>query len=138
MTRINTVKPKIFGTATISHAFKIIDDFRASLDTINTNLNSIADLIDPKYGMLAGLNCKVFGEDFEMFKNVICGSFYNNLFLIRLTLGIAGWGILFSMCCIVCTGVRHFKQVDKMKKISDMEFKNSFEDGTKDNLKTRR
>jgi hypothetical protein len=70
--------------------------------------------------MLAGLNCKVFGEDFELFKNVICGSFYNNLFLIRLTLGIAGWGILFSMCCIVCTGVRHFKQIDKMKKISDM------------------
>lgn len=52
----------------------------------------------------------------------MCGSLYNNMFMIRMTFGLAGWGILFGMCCIVCTGVRHYKQVDKMKKISDGNF----------------
>jgi hypothetical protein len=31
---------------------------------ILTNLNSIQDLVDPKYGFIAGLNCRLMGEDF--------------------------------------------------------------------------
>jgi hypothetical protein len=53
----------------------------------------------------------------------MCGSFYNNMYIIRLTFGIVAWGILFVLCCTVCSGVRHFKQVDKLKKIADMDFK---------------
>lgn len=68
-------------------------------------------------------------------QNVICGSFYNNMYIIRLTFGISAWGILFAMCCIVCTGVRHFKQVDKMKKIADMDMMHqNFDEGTKNKL----
>ncbi len=39
------------------------------MDTLFTNIkNSLANittLTDPTYGLLAGLNCKIFGEDFQ-------------------------------------------------------------------------
>lgn len=103
-------------------------------------MNSISSLTDPTYGMLAGLNCKIFGQDFVTFQNVICGSFFTNIYLIRLTFGIASWGILFSMCCIVCTGVRHYKQTNRRAKVAaEISYKNSFEDsGSKRVLKKRK
>ncbi len=118
MGRLGAVTPTIIGAGATS-VFSSIDAFKLQLNYISGNMSSISSLTDPTYGMLAGLNCKLFGEDFVTFQNVICGSFYNNMFMIRLTFGIAAWGILFSMCCIVCTGVRHFKQIDKLKKIGD-------------------
>ena len=93
--------------------------------------------------MLAGLNCQLFGEDFVAFQNVICGSFYNNVYTIRIVFGIAAWGILFAMCCTVCSGVRHFKQIGKVKgnQVSDLSMispsKNSFDEGSKRVFKGR-
>ncbi len=39
---------------------------------------------------------------------------FNTFFVSRLTLGIAAFGILFAMCCTVCSGVRHFKHSERM------------------------
>ena len=135
MYRVQQLAPTINDTTNNASVFKSIDNFRTLLDTVNTNLASVNSLTDPTYGMLAGLNCKLFGEDFVNMQNVICGSFYNNIYIIRLTFGIAAWGILFAMCCTVCTGVRHFKQVDKMKKIADSDMTHqNFDEGTKNKL----
>jgi len=49
------------------------------------------------------------GEDFTRIKNVMCGNFFSMIYLNRLAMGIGGWGLLFSLCCFVCTGVRHYK-----------------------------
>lgn len=97
-------------------------------------MSSISSLTNPKYGLLAGLNCKVFGEDFQALENVICGTFYKNIYLLRLTVGIASYGILFAMCCIVCTGVRHFKHSERKGKIGDA-FNNDME--SKGDLRTK-
>lgn len=44
-------------------------------------------------------------------------------------MGISAFGILFAMCCIVCSGVRHFKHSERKDRVSPnfMGDKNSFE-----------
>lgn len=50
------------STSSISgSAFTNIDNFKTHLNTAKTGLSGIGDLTDPTYGMLAGLNCKIFG-----------------------------------------------------------------------------
>jgi hypothetical protein len=136
MYRIQQSLTQINNTGNAASAFSAINSFKGVLNTANTSLASIQSLTDPTYGLLAGLNCKLFGEDFQTFQNVICGSFYNSIYTIRLTFGIAAWGLLFAMCCTVCSGVRHFKQIGKVKgnQVSDSSViirQNSFDDGSK-------
>jgi len=59
----------------------------------------------------------------------VCVSNFNTLYITRLLMGIAAFGILFAMCCIVCSGVRHFKHSERKDKVSPNFFgdKNSFE-----------
>ena len=71
---------------------------------ILSGLNSINTLIDPKYGLLAGLNCRLMGEDFQRFQQATCGSIYKNVYITRLILGIASYGILISLFLIVPFG----------------------------------
>lgn len=142
MYRIQQSLTQINNTGNTASVFSAINSFKGVLNSVNTSLNSIQSLTDPTYGLLAGLNCKLFGEDFATFQNVICGSFYNNIYTIRLTFGIAAWGLLFAMCCTVCSGVRHFKQIGKVKgnQVSDssvMMKQNSFDDGSKRVLRGR-
>jgi hypothetical protein len=144
MFRLQQSFPQINDTSNAASVFSSINSFKAVLNTANGNMTNIKNLTDPTYGMLAGLNCQLFGQDFVTFQNVICGSFYNNVYTIRLTFGIAAWGILFIMCCTVCSGVRHFKQIGKVKgnQISDssmiMPSKNSFDEGSKRIFRGRR
>jgi len=72
-------------------------------------------LVDPKYGVIGGLNCKLFGEDFQTMIDTLCVNTFNSFYAHRLALGIGSWGLLFSLCCIVCSGVRHFKHGERMK-----------------------
>ena len=139
MYRIQQAQAQI-NTTTAGSVFASIDQFRGVLNTVSTGMTSISSLTDPTYGMLAGLNCKIFGQDFVTFQNVICGSFFTNIYLIRLTFGIASWGILFSMCCIVCTGVRHYKQTNRRAKVAaEISHNNSFENsGSKRELRKRK
>ena len=90
MYRIQQAQAQI-NTTTAGSVFASIDQFRGVLNTVSTGMTSISSLTDPTYGMLAGLNCKIFGQDFVTFQNVICGSFFTNIYLIRLTFGIASW-----------------------------------------------
>lgn len=61
MYRVQQLIPTINDTTSASSVFKSINNFRSVLDTINTNLAAVNSLTDPTYGMLAGLNCKLFG-----------------------------------------------------------------------------
>lgn len=87
-----------------------LDTVATRFNTIKTGINSINSAItDTRYGIIAGLNCKVFGEDFTRISNIMCGSMYYNMYIMRYALGLSAYGVLFAMCCIVCTGVRHYK-----------------------------
>jgi Na+/alanine symporter len=92
------------------------------------SMTLIAPLIDPTTGLVAGLNCKLFGEDFQRIQQVMCGSMYYNMYLMRYALGISCYGVLFAMCCIVCTGVRHMKHAERKNQISDSFFKKGKDD----------
>ena len=50
-----------------------------------------------------------------MIVNTLCTHGLVLTFLIRTAFGIAGFGILFTMWCATCTGVRHFKQMEANK-----------------------
>jgi hypothetical protein len=115
MYRMEQTQDQINNTGVNTSVFSNIDSFRSVLNTVNAGLSTIQNLTDPTYGMLAGLNCRLFGQDFITFQNIMCGSLYNNVYMIRLAFGIAVWGILFTLCCTVCSGVRHFKQIGKAK-----------------------
>ena len=61
MYRMKQAQDLINITSNSASVFASIDSFKASLTTISNNMNSINTLTDPNYGMLAGLNCKLFG-----------------------------------------------------------------------------
>jgi hypothetical protein len=86
----------------------------SSINTTFTNaknsLNSAsATVVDPDYGLVAGLNCKLIGEDLQRFSKTFCQSVFTISYFTRLVMGLASFGILFSLCCSVCTGVRFHK-----------------------------
>ncbi len=113
----------------------VVSDFAAVNTTITNVMNSLTATVDgitnPRFGLIAGLNCLIIGEDLETLVNAVCVSNFNTLYITRLLMGIAAFGILFSMCCIVCSGVRHFKHSERSGKLGP-DFagtgdKNSFE-----------
>lgn len=110
--------------------FEAID----ALGTLFTNINNamllINNMIDPTYGLVAGLNCLVFGEDFQRIQQIFCGSIYTNMYTMRLAIGIASYGVLFMMCCAVCTGVRHFKHAERKGRVGDAFFNKSGDEGS--------
>jgi hypothetical protein len=59
--RIAAVKPKIIDTTSATSIFSSIDSFRSNLTATSASMTAINNLTDPTYGMLAGLNCKLFG-----------------------------------------------------------------------------
>ena len=113
----------------------VISDF-ASVNTTMTNvMNTLTATVDgitnPRFGLIAGLNCNIIGEDLETLVNAVCVSNFNTLYITRLLMGIAAFGILFAMCCIVCSGVRHYKHSERISKLgpnfTGTGDKNSFE-----------
>ena len=85
------------------------------IDGVQASISSIGELTDPNYGLLAGLNCLLFGEDFERFQQVLCGKTYVTVYDHRIIIAIISFALLFSLCCLTCTGVRQYKQEQMME-----------------------
>ena len=47
---------------------------------------------------------------------------YYNMYIMRYAIGLSSYGVLFAMCCIVCTGVRHYKHGERKNKVGDAFF----------------
>ena len=111
----------------VTNAFNTINGTMSSV--ITTLSGSLDSITNAKYGLIAGLNCQIIGEDLNLVIASICISNFNTFYITRLLMGIAAFGILFAMCCIVCSGVRHFKHSERKDRVSP-NFngeKNSFE-----------
>ena len=91
-----------------------------------TSLEAVIDgVVDPDYGMINGFNCAIFGEDINLLLSTFCSHLYTTTYFLRLGLGIAGIGIVFAMCCGVCTGVRvHKHELISSKQIDDPNLHN--------------
>lgn len=116
-----------------------INQFSANLTgTLNATLtnaqNTLAaaasSVTDPKYGLIAGLNCRLIGEDLSTFTNTFCQSVFTVSYFNRLTIGCASFGLLFAMCCGVCTGVRFYKH--SIRKLNSVENEGLSEDEVQD------
>ena len=70
---------------------------------------SISGVIDPDYGLVAGFNCGIFGDDIALVLSALCSHLFTTTYFLRISLGIAGIGVAFMMCCATCTGVRTYK-----------------------------
>jgi hypothetical protein len=97
-TNVNTFTTDLTGTlnTTFSNA-------QSSLSSVSSTVT------DPQYGLIAGLNCKLIGEDIQRASTTFCQSLFTISYFTRLVMGLAAFGILFSLCCGVCTGVRFYK-----------------------------
>lgn len=94
-----------------------ITSFGTAITNVKTNLEStVNSVVDPTYGIMAGLNCAILGEDIFLVINTVCTHGFKLSFFIRAAFGIAGFGILITMYCASCTGVRHFRQADANSK----------------------
>ena len=88
----------------------LTSSINTTFTNVKTSLNSAAaTVVDPDYGLVAGLNCKLIGEDLQRFSQTFCQSVFTISYFTRLVMGLASFGILFSLCCGVCTGVRFYK-----------------------------
>ncbi len=97
-TSINQFTANITGTLTTT--------FNNAVTAMNAAVDSVTN---SKYGLVAGLNCNLIGEDFATFTETFCKGFFTVAYFSRLALGCASFGILFSICCGACTGVRFYK-----------------------------
>lgn len=86
-----------------------------ALSGVQPSINSLNSLLDTRYGMLGGLNCSLFGEDFQNIVSNSCVLGFNTLFNIRLSLGICSFGLFLASFCVVCAGSRYARQEDKTK-----------------------
>jgi hypothetical protein len=87
-----------------------------SFANVNSTINSLSSLLDTKTGMLGGLNCKLFGEDFQSIIDTSCVLGFNSLYQIRLALGICSLGLFFATFCAVCAGSRYARQMETRSK----------------------
>lgn len=97
---------------------------------VMTNLNSTVDsIVNPKFGLVAGLNCLLIGENINTVLDAMCISNFITFYTIRSIMGLTCLIIFFALCCIVCSGVRHFKHFERNAKIDpNLNNKNNFED----------
>lgn len=98
-----------YNTGTTGYHDRLAD-VQSAFVPISSQLTSIVrTVVDPQYGMVAGLNCLVLGEDLNMVSNTACVRLFNTFYFLRFALGLAAFGILFTLCCTTCSGVRAFK-----------------------------
>lgn len=106
--------------------------------TLNTTFNNAvtamdaaaSTVTDSKYGLVAGLNCRLIGEDFVTLSDTFCKNVFTVSYFSRLALGCASFGILFAICCGACTGVRFYK--DSIRKLNSVDNAGLSEDEVQD------
>lgn len=92
---MSAIKTKI--SADISPAFT---------STLSSLQSTYSSILDPKYGLLAGLNCRVLGEDVKIVIQVACNNLFVNSYLLRIMFIITSFSIVLIMMLAVCAGVR--------------------------------
>lgn len=98
----------------------VSNQFTTIVDNLEEALDSV---FNPDTGMLAGLNCLLLGEDINLIVSTTCSSLFTTIYFLRLTLAMVAFGLLFSVCCITCSGVRAFKNNERRSILPNEETK---------------
>lgn len=99
-------------TAVTNYKTQITNVKTAFNNVISGFTSTVNSIVDPNYGLVAGFNCVIIGDNLNLVNSAICQHGFRLMFFFRVAFGMAGFGMLFAMCCISCTGVRHFKQME--------------------------
>ena len=80
--------------------------------TLEANLNSMTNLTS---GSFNGMDCKTVGESIWDFRDSFCVGLVQSVNYNIICLGLICYGIFFLACFVTCTGLRHFKHLQKMQ-----------------------
>lgn len=95
-------------------------DVKPLFTSIENNLMVNAEsIVHAQEGLLAGLDCRLVGEDMTRMVDSICIMTFNQLFFTFVVLGLISFSLLFSICCIVCVGVQHYKHAIKQQRVQE-------------------
>ena len=64
----------------------------------------------PTFGVGAGLSCSLIGEDMEVMSNTVCNRMLPQLYIMLVILGVISFAIMFTLCFLTCSAVRHYDQ----------------------------
>lgn len=111
-TRVTSAKTS-FNTGGTGYKARIGTLGSTFTSTISALTGIVSTVVDPQYGLIAGLNCLLLGDDLNLVISATCTSFFNTFYFLRFSLGLAAFGILFTLCCTTCSGVRAYKHMSR-------------------------
>ena len=77
-------------------------------DALNTLQDSFGTILDSKTGLIAGLNCRVLGEDVKLVVDIFCNKIFMYSFILRILFSASSFAILSSVFGIVKLGRKAF------------------------------
>jgi hypothetical protein len=86
-----------------------VNAFKTALET---NFNSMTNLTS---GSFNGVDCRVVGETIWDLRDSFCIGLVQSVRYNIICLGLICYGVLLLACFATCTGVRHFKHLQKMQ-----------------------
>ncbi len=100
-----------------------ITDYQTTFNAIQANISTYSTILQSSFndqinlvsGSFNGLDCRVIGESIIDMRNSICVGLLNSVYYNIICLILIGYGTLLAACCTVCSGVRHFRHLQKMQ-----------------------
>lgn len=114
---MDTVNTSIASLKTIVDDYAVkANSVKAGLNsfktTLEANLNSMTNLTS---GSFNGMNCRAIGESIWDLRDSFCIGLVESINYNIICLSIICYGVLLLACFVTCTGVRHFKHLQKMQ-----------------------
>ena len=70
-------------------------------------IDRYSSIMDPKTGMLAGLDCSRLRQDLDAAMKLFCVNSLNSSYYLRFIFAGVAFALLLLLCCGICTGARH-------------------------------
>lgn len=107
---LNSIKTLVDNYATKTNSVKAgLNSFKT---TLQANLDSMTNLTS---GSFNGVDCRTIGESIWDLRDAFCIGLVQSTNYNIICLSLICYGILLLSCCVTCTGVRHFKHLQKMQ-----------------------
>jgi hypothetical protein len=86
-------------------------------DALAKLYSSSKSILQPKYGLLGGLNCQLVGDDLRLFQQSACHNTFSHAYFHRILALILAFALLFLLCCNTCVLFRSRKEILEAKMV---------------------
>jgi hypothetical protein len=108
---------------TIASLKTIVDDYAVKANSVKAGLNSFKTTLEANLnsmmnltsGSFNGMDCRAIGESIWDLRDAFCIGLVDSINYNIICLSIICYGVLLLACFVTCTGVRHFKHLQKMQ-----------------------